>query len=69
LAANKAAKQEEYENSHKLSAQFRSLDPDEIGFLDEVAVKRYEEERKVKEGDQEELKGWRACVSFHSLLY
>jgi FAM192A/Fyv6, N-terminal domain len=64
LAANRAAKQEEYENSHKLSAQFRSLDPDEINFLDEVAVRRFEEEKKVREGDEEMLKGFRACVLF-----
>jgi len=47
-----------------LSAQFRSLDPDEINFLDEVAVRRFEEEKRVKEGDEEMLKGFRACVLF-----
>jgi hypothetical protein len=64
LAANRAAKQEEYENSHKLSAQFRSLDPDVINFLDEVSVRRFEEEKKVREGDEAMLKGFRACVLF-----
>ncbi|PVG03483.1 hypothetical protein CPB86DRAFT_804020 [Serendipita vermifera] len=62
LAANRAAKQEEYENAHKLSAQFRSLDPDEINFLDSVALKKYEEEKLVRQGDEEELKSFRAAV-------
>ncbi|KAG8828909.1 hypothetical protein FRC17_007381 [Serendipita sp. 399] len=62
LAANKAAKQEEYENAHKLSAQFRPLDPDEINFLDSVALKKFEEEQIVRKDDEEQLKGFRAAV-------
>ncbi|KAG8828533.1 hypothetical protein FRC19_003872 [Serendipita sp. 401] len=61
LAANRAAKQEEYENSHKLSAQFRSLDPDEINFLDSVALKKFHEEQVVKKNDEEQLKDFRAA--------
>ncbi|KZV84504.1 hypothetical protein EXIGLDRAFT_624088 [Exidia glandulosa HHB12029] len=62
LAANKAAKQEEWEQRSKLSAQFRPLDADEIRFLDTVLDQRKEEERKRKLEDDEEVLGFRECV-------
>ncbi|CAG7848868.1 SubName: Full=Uncharacterized protein {ECO:0000313/EMBL:CCA72540.1} [Serendipita indica DSM 11827] len=61
LAANRAAKDEEYANAHKLSAQFRPLNPDEVGFLDSIALKRFEEEQSVKRDEAAELKNFRAC--------
>jgi hypothetical protein len=64
LAANKAAKQEEWEAKHKLSAQFRSLAPDEIQFLDAVESKRLDEEKQVKEDEAKDLSAFRAYVSF-----
>ena len=36
LQANKAAKQAAFEEAHRLRNQFRALDDDEVGFLDEV---------------------------------
>lgn len=62
LAANRAAKDEEYANAHKLSAQFRPLNPDEVGFLDSIALKRFEEEQSVKRDEAAELKNFRAAV-------
>ncbi|GJJ09517.1 hypothetical protein Clacol_003740 [Clathrus columnatus] len=63
LAANKAAQQEEWEQKMKLSNQFRSLEEDEILFLDSVRVRQLEEERKRKKEDGEELKNFREAVA------
>ncbi|KAI0159815.1 N-terminal domain of NEFA-interacting nuclear protein NIP30-domain-containing protein [Xylariaceae sp. FL1272] len=50
LQANKAAKQAAFEEANKIKNQFRSLDDDEIEFLDEVqSKKRAEEERARRE--------------------
>lgn len=63
LAANKAAKQEEWEEKTKLANQFRALEEDEIMFLDSVREKQEEEERLRKERDGEELKGFREAIA------
>ncbi|TBU46117.1 NEFA-interacting nuclear protein NIP30 [Dichomitus squalens] len=59
LAANKAAKQEEWEERNKLGNQFRALEEDEVLFLDSVLEKQREEERLRKEMEGEELKHFR----------
>ncbi|KAG5961577.1 hypothetical protein E4U58_004202 [Claviceps cyperi] len=59
LQANKAAKQAAFEEQTKIRNQFRSLDDDEIEFLDEVkAAKRMEEER-VRRETEEGLRAFR----------
>ncbi|PCH33819.1 hypothetical protein WOLCODRAFT_64011 [Wolfiporia cocos MD-104 SS10] len=63
LAANRAAKQEEWEERNKLGNQFRALEEDEVLFLDSVLEKQREEERLRKEQDGEELKQFRAAVA------
>ncbi|EJD52196.1 hypothetical protein AURDEDRAFT_181712 [Auricularia subglabra TFB-10046 SS5] len=63
LAANKAAKQDEWEQRSKLSAQFRPLDADEIQFLDKVLDERKAEDRKRKLEDDEEVKSFREAVA------
>ncbi|KAF3766807.1 hypothetical protein M406DRAFT_244207, partial [Cryphonectria parasitica EP155] len=40
LQANKAAKQAAFEEANRLKHQFRALDEDEIGFLDEVVQRK-----------------------------
>ncbi|KAF8576559.1 hypothetical protein K439DRAFT_1418858 [Ramaria rubella] len=59
LASNKAAQQEEWEQKMKLSNQFRSLEEDEVVFLDSVREEQMEEERKRKERDGEEVRNFR----------
>ncbi|KAI0304926.1 NEFA-interacting nuclear protein NIP30 [Russula brevipes] len=59
LAANRAAKQEEWEEKTKLANQFRALEEDEIMFLDSVRERLELEERERKERDGEELKTFR----------
>ncbi|OJT03064.1 Protein FAM192A [Trametes pubescens] len=63
LAANRAAKQEEWEERNKLGNQFRALEEDEVLFLDSVLEKQREEERLRKEMDGEELKHFREAVA------
>ncbi|TFY83765.1 hypothetical protein EWM64_g234 [Hericium alpestre] len=63
LAANKAAKQEEWEEKTKLANQFRALEEDEIMFLDSVREAQELEERKRKERDGEEVKGFREAIA------
>ncbi|KAI0734564.1 N-terminal domain of NEFA-interacting nuclear protein NIP30-domain-containing protein [Fomitopsis betulina] len=63
LAANRAAKQEEWEERNKLGNQFRALEEDEVLFLDSVLEKQREEERIRKEMDGKELKGFREAVA------
>ncbi|TCD69980.1 hypothetical protein EIP91_005569 [Steccherinum ochraceum] len=63
LAANKAAKQEEWEARNKLGNQFRALEEDEVLFLDSVLEKQREEERERQQKDGEELKGFREAVA------
>lgn len=63
LAANRAAKQEEWEERNKLGNQFRALEEDEVLFLDSIMEKQREEERLRKEMDGEELKHFREAVA------
>ncbi|KAI0715262.1 N-terminal domain of NEFA-interacting nuclear protein NIP30-domain-containing protein [Earliella scabrosa] len=63
LAANRAAKQEEWEERNKLGNQFRALEEDEVLFLDSVLEKQREEERLRKEMEGEELKHFREAVA------
>jgi len=63
LAANKAAKQEEWEARNKLGNQFRALEEDEVLFLDSVLEQQREEERLREQKDGEELKGFREAVA------
>ncbi|GBE77838.1 predicted protein [Sparassis crispa] len=63
LAANRAAKQEEWEERNKLGNQFRALEEDEVLFLDSIMEKQREEERMRKEMDGEELKHFREAVA------
>lgn len=63
LAANRAAKQEEWEERNKLGNQFRALEEDEVLFLDSVLEKQREEERLRKETEGEELKNFREAVA------
>ncbi|KAK0478515.1 N-terminal domain of NEFA-interacting nuclear protein NIP30-domain-containing protein [Armillaria novae-zelandiae] len=62
LAANKIAKQEEYEEKTKLANQFRALEEDEIMFLDSIREKELEEERQRKQLDGEEVKSFKEYV-------
>jgi FAM192A/Fyv6, N-terminal domain len=57
-----AAKQEEWEERNKLGNQFRALEEDEVMFLDSIREAQYEEERKRKQQDGEELKNFREYV-------
>ncbi|KAK0506068.1 N-terminal domain of NEFA-interacting nuclear protein NIP30-domain-containing protein [Armillaria luteobubalina] len=63
LAANKIAKQEEYEEKTKLANQFRALEEDEIMFLDSIREKELEEERQRKQLDGEEVKSFKEAVA------
>lgn len=51
----KAAKQEAFEEKAKLQNQFRSLDADEVDFLDSVLDKQREEEARMKKETREQL--------------
>jgi hypothetical protein len=63
LAANKIAKQEEWEEKNRLANQFRALEEDEIMFLDSVRERQAEEEKQRKLRDGEELKSFRDAVA------
>jgi len=70
LAANKAAKQEEWEQKNKLSNQFRALESDEVLFLDSVSAAEHKKEQERKAADDEAIDGFKAtlthdeCISF-----
>ncbi|KAK8196579.1 hypothetical protein M8818_006744 [Zalaria obscura] len=55
LQANKAAKQEAFEETSRLSNQFRSLDEDEVEFLDSVLESTRAKEQAVKKETAEQL--------------
>ncbi|KAF2172980.1 hypothetical protein M409DRAFT_62638 [Zasmidium cellare ATCC 36951] len=59
LQANKAAKQEQFEESARLKNQFRSLDEDEVEFLDSVLEGERVKEAAVKRQTREELDAFR----------
>ncbi|KAF8527982.1 N-terminal domain of NEFA-interacting nuclear protein NIP30-domain-containing protein [Hysterangium stoloniferum] len=58
-----AAQQEEWEQKMKLSNQFRSLEEDEVVFLDSLREQQLEEERKLKELDGQEVRNFREAVA------
>ncbi|KAH8586170.1 N-terminal domain of NEFA-interacting nuclear protein NIP30-domain-containing protein [Bisporella sp. PMI_857] len=59
LEANKAAKQDAFEEANRIKNQFRSLDEDEIEFLDSVLESTRKEEARVKEEMREGLEAFR----------
>jgi len=63
LAANRVAKQEEWEEKTKLANQFRALEEDEIMFLDSIRERQEEEERQRKEKDGEEVRNFKEAVA------
>ncbi|KAF8167989.1 N-terminal domain of NEFA-interacting nuclear protein NIP30-domain-containing protein [Crassisporium funariophilum] len=63
LAANRVAKQEEWEEKTKLANQFRALEEDEIMFLDSIRERQEEEERQRREKDGEEVKNFKEAVA------
>ncbi|KAJ3995023.1 N-terminal domain of NEFA-interacting nuclear protein NIP30-domain-containing protein [Lentinula boryana] len=63
LAANRAAKQEEWEEKSKLANQFRALEEDEIMFLDSLREKEEAEEKLRRDRDGEEVKGFKEAVA------
>ncbi|KAJ7597153.1 N-terminal domain of NEFA-interacting nuclear protein NIP30-domain-containing protein [Mycena floridula] len=63
LAANKIAKQEEWEEKSKLANQFRALEQDEIMFLDGLRERQEAEEKQRKEEDGEEVKNFKEAIA------
>ncbi|KAF8313819.1 hypothetical protein DL93DRAFT_2080697 [Clavulina sp. PMI_390] len=63
LATQKTAKQEKWEDEHRLSKQFRALEEDEIHFLDSVRAEQQREERARKEADSEEVDAFKQAVA------
>ncbi|KAF2209370.1 hypothetical protein CERZMDRAFT_4148, partial [Cercospora zeae-maydis SCOH1-5] len=59
LQANKAAKQEAFEQSVRLSNQFQSLDEDDVAYLDSVLESTREQEAAVKRETKEQLDAFR----------
>lgn len=59
LQANKDAKQENFEETWKLSNQFRGIDEGESEFLAEVAKDKAEAERRKREQERKELEEFR----------
>ncbi|EJD03840.1 uncharacterized protein FOMMEDRAFT_82308 [Fomitiporia mediterranea MF3/22] len=68
LAANKIAKQEEWEEKTKLANQFRALEEDEVQFLDTIRDEQTKNELKRKREDAEEVKGFMAAVAARNTL-
>ncbi|KAF7436934.1 hypothetical protein PC9H_003768 [Pleurotus ostreatus] len=63
LAANKIAKQEEWEEKTKLANQYRALEEDEVLFLDSIRERQEAEERERKEQDGEEVRNFKEAVA------
>nr|POE54907.1 hypothetical protein CFP56_64580 [Quercus suber] len=59
LQANKAAKQEAFDEKIKLSNQFQSLNEDEVAFLDEVLQSTRARERSVKRETSEQVRAFK----------
>jgi len=59
LQANKAAKQDAFEEASRLKNQFRALDDDEIDFLDSVLESTRAKEAEVKKDTAEQLSAFR----------
>ena len=59
LQANKAAKQEAFEESIKLKNQFRALNDEEVDFLEETRERERAEEDKIREEERKGLEEFR----------
>ncbi|KAI7091373.1 hypothetical protein KC356_g764 [Hortaea werneckii] len=59
LQANKAAKQEAFDEATRFRNQFRSLDEDEVEFLDSVLESSRTQEAEVKKETREQLEAFR----------
>ncbi|KAJ9607684.1 hypothetical protein H2200_007762 [Cladophialophora chaetospira] len=59
LEANKAAKQEAFEEAARLKNQFRALDEDEVDFLDSVLESSRAKENAVRQETAEQLEAFR----------
>ncbi|KAI7162769.1 hypothetical protein KC349_g1830 [Hortaea werneckii] len=59
LQANKAAKQEAFDEATRFRNQFRSLDEDEVEFLDSVLESTRTQEAEVKKETKEQLDAFR----------
>ncbi|KAI7249690.1 hypothetical protein KC343_g10630 [Hortaea werneckii] len=59
LQANKAAKQEAFDEATRFRNQFRSLDEDEVEFLDSVLESTRSQEAEVKKETREQLDAFR----------
>ncbi|THH07624.1 hypothetical protein EW145_g3254 [Phellinidium pouzarii] len=68
LAANKAAKQEEWEEKSKLANQFRALEEDEVLFLDSIRNEQERQELKRNLEDAEEVSGFKQAVAARNAL-
>ncbi|CAO1626464.1 unnamed protein product [Parajaminaea phylloscopi] len=62
LQANKDAKQEKFDETWKLSNQFRGIDEGESEFLAEVAREKAAENRRKREQEQDELEQFRRAT-------
>ncbi|KIY62431.1 hypothetical protein CYLTODRAFT_426925 [Cylindrobasidium torrendii FP15055 ss-10] len=67
LAANRAMKQEEFEEKTKLANQFRALEPDEVAYLDSIREKAMQAEKLRMEVEDTELKGFKEAVAARSV--
>ncbi|GAA5895192.1 hypothetical protein JCM6882_006611 [Rhodosporidiobolus microsporus] len=63
LQDNKNKKQEAFEEQLKFKNHFRSLDEDEVSFLDSMVDETNEEEKERQRQIKEELQGFRAAVT------
>lgn len=59
LKANKDAKQEKFDETFKLSNQFRGIDESESDFLADVAKEKREQERQKAEEEKKQLEEFR----------
>ncbi|EME48857.1 hypothetical protein DOTSEDRAFT_49249 [Dothistroma septosporum NZE10] len=59
LQANKAAKQEQFEESIRLTNQFQSLNEDEVEFLDSVLETQRQKENNVRKQTAEEMQAFK----------
>lgn len=59
LQAQKAAKQEAFDEKYKLSNQFRGIDDEESIFLSDVQDERRREEAEKRKKELQELKEFR----------
>ncbi|GAA5827443.1 hypothetical protein JCM5353_002099 [Sporobolomyces roseus] len=67
LQENKSKKQEAFEEQLKFKNHFRSLDEDEISFLDSMIDENNDEEVERQKAIREELEGFRKAVTARSI--